>query len=224
MSALVFAVQHRSVDLVAMSALRALRGELGLGDELASLRRDELTVIEGATVSDADGWVEACTHTQHWFNPNKHRFALFAAEAGATAAAAGEGDWPDPWLDGLLASDRPDLRARLQSGDAPSGEAALRAWLALGEGGGGAGAPSPLSFAVWQHEGATGPLPAGPWPDRQRRATRLVLWSLGLPAGREAELAPRALVARSRREGLLVNPHVEGLAQVLGPPLEGSTP
>lgn len=161
MSALVFAVQHRSVDLVAMSALRALRDELGLGDALSDLRRDELTVLEGASPADADKWVDACTHTQHWFNPNKHRFAMFAAHPGATAAAAGEAAWPEPWLGELLASDRPDLLARLQGGDAPSGEGALRAWLALADPAAGATGPSPVSFAVWQHEGAAGSAPPG---------------------------------------------------------------
>lgn len=96
MSDLSFLVRGRSVDLVAMTARRTLQSTLGLGDEIVDLTRDQLVCISGIPDDSGAAWTEAIAAHQHWFNPNKHRFASFLSADGAFAAIAGKGSGPRP--------------------------------------------------------------------------------------------------------------------------------
>ena len=212
MSALTFLVRGRSVDLVAMTAFNTLRDTLGLGDEIALLNRDDVFVIEGVDAASAPAWIEACTAHQHWFNPNKHRFAAALSADGALEAARSDGEWPHPWLTGLVRTDRPDLVA---AGDVDAD--VLGAWLGL--------RASAEHFAVplvaWDREDSIGALPGGHWPDGSATRLRAVLWTLVLRATSAEAASSRAeelAVTRARRQGLLVHPHMQGFAPV-GPAL-----
>jgi hypothetical protein len=211
MSALAFLVRGRSVDLVAMTALHALRDTLGLGDEVISLARDEMVVIEGVDLRSASEWTAGFTHQQHWFNPNKHRFAAFEVSEGALARARSEASaWPHPWVRALIETDRPDLVALQQAGRLAD---PLAAWLGAPAGPGHFAVP----LAVWDRESAVDALPAGSWPDPACSRLRAVLWTLTLKADSATSAAARAeqlAVTRARRQGLLLNPHMEGFAAV----------
>jgi len=193
----VFVVRHRTVDLIAMSALRALRVELGMGDRLASLARDDAFALSGEAGSVTR---EACLAQAHWFNPNKHHHGWFGAEADLPAALAGTGDWPAGWIGGLRATDRPDLLDR--------DDATWEDWVAADPG-------RAVTLATWDREQ---PVVAAPWSEAVRVA-RVQLWTLGLDpgAGDPFDLARRCAVTTGRREGLLVNPHMEGWSFVDGP-------
>ncbi len=212
MSDLAFLVRGRSVDLVAMTAFNTFRDTLGLGDEIALLGRDDVYVIENVDEGDAPAWIEACTDHQHWFNPNKHRFAAVLAHDGALEAVRTEGTWPHPWLQRLIQTDRPDLVASQRAIDD-----VLRAWLAV--------RPADGHYAVpllaWDLEDGLSPLPGGHWPDGQRVRLRGVLWTLVLRADSVDAASARAeelAVTRARRKGLLVHPHMQGYAPI-GPAL-----
>lgn len=203
MKALVFFVRHRSVDLVGMTAASALRERMGMGDRLLVLRRDDVFALEAAELGSAEPWLRGFTATTHWFNPNKHRFALYVARAGAIAAATSGSAWPSPWIESLLHSDRPDLSSGPQHG--------LSSWQAID--------PVPRShvhaIVSWDREMGLGGLPAaGQWPVvRDVRVLRAQLWSAQVRADSVAaarELVEEFTVTRSRQHGLLVHPHIEG--------------
>jgi len=210
MSDLSFLVRGRSVDLVAMTAGRALRTTLGLGDEVIDLFRDQLVCVAGVGKSSAASWTGAVLAHQHWFNPNKHRFASYISSDGALAAVAGGGTWPSPWLSELVDTDRPDLVAGRDAG--ASGDL-LAAWMAP--------PPEPGAFAVsfiaYDLEDGVSRLPTGHWPDTKQDVLRAVLWTLILHAlDREAAMAraEEILVTRTRTNGMLVHPHMEGWTAV----------
>lgn len=204
MSALVFLVRGRGVDLVAMTARHALRETMGLGGEVVDLQRDDLVIVEG--VREETGWLEAFTARQHWFNPNKHRYALARAKEGAFAAARG-GSWPQRWLERVVATDRPDLD--------PAVDDVFSAWLGLPAHAGCHAVP----LAVYDRAEPIAPL-AGRWPQSGGHFLRATLWTLVLRLP-EAEAAARRAaeiaITRRRGEGLLVNPHMEGWAMVARP-------
>lgn len=208
MSALAFLVRGRGVDLVAMTAARALRESMGLGDRLGALLRDDLFVLEDVDPSASVAWSRACTAHANWFNPNKHRFAMTTAEAGALAAADAKGDWPRPWLLAIAQTDRPDLSATARADADP-----LSTWLATPSRSG----DHVVSLAVWDREQASHRLPAGRWPAADARILPCVLWTLVLRAEDSAAaeaLALEVAITRGRRHGMLVHPHMEGWAQV----------
>jgi len=202
MSTLSFLVRGRSVDLVAMTAFNTFKNTLGLGDEIVGLLRDDLFAIEGIDESAAETWVAACQAQQHWFNPNKHRYAAFLATDGAVACVRDDGSWPEPWLQSMVSSDRPDL----ESADV---EDPRRAWIGV--------RPTTGAYAVpvvaWDREEGAGSLPGGDWPDGSLARIRGVVWTLVLRADRPEEASARAeglVSTRARRQGLLVHPHMEG--------------
>lgn len=208
MSALAFLVRGRSVDLVAMTAFNTLRDTLGLGDEVLLLNRDDVFVIEGIDGDDAPAWVEACKSHQHWFNPNKHRFAACLAGDGALEAARSGTAWPDPWLERRVDTDRPDLVAAATDTGDP-----LAAWLGLGRHEGAFAVP----LIAWDREDGVGSLPGTRWPDPERTRLRGVLWTLVLRAASAEAARDRAdaiAVTRARRNGLLVHPHMQGHSTV----------
>ncbi len=209
MSAWVFLVRGRGVDLVAMTALHALRETMGLADEVQALHRDDLVSIEGAVSGTAEEWADSLTARQHWFNPNKHRYALYEAAMGAHAAAEGSTAWPEPWLRRRVASDRPELAAR------PPAVDALAEWLELS----GPQGLYAVPLLVYDRETGVRPL-AGRSPQPGVTHLRGVLWTLvlaGDDAGAVSRRAEDIALTRHRRQGLLVNPHMEGWAWVGAP-------
>ena len=210
MSSMVFLVRGRSVDLVAMTAFNTLRDTLGLGDEILLLNRDDVFVIEGVQPSDVPAWVEACKAHQHWFNPNKHRFAACLARDGAVEAARSGTAWPDPWLERRVDTDRPDLVAA-----GPDAGDPLEDWLGLARHEGAFAVP----LLAWDREDGIGSLPGAHWPDPERERLRGVLWTLVLGAASAEAARSRAeelAVTRARRQGLLVHPHMQG-SSFVGP-------
>jgi hypothetical protein len=210
MSDLGFLVRGRSVDLVAMSARKTLRDTMGLREEVLDLLRDQLVCVGGVADGEAAGWTAAIAAHQHWFNPNKHRFASYLTNEGAFAAVRGDGRWPSPWLQEMVDTDRPDLVAARDGGD--EGDL-LAGWMAP---------PAELgafavSFLAYDLEDGVSSLPAGHWPEAGADLLTGVLWTLVLRAGDADAARKRAeeiLVTRTRTRGLLVHPHMEGFTPV----------
>jgi len=207
MSAYVFCVRHRTVDLVGMTATHALRERMGLGQQLVELRRDDVFAVEGEELGAGAAWAEACLAQAHWFNPNKHRYGLYEAREGALAVAAAQSDeWPVNWLGKLVRTDRPDLDGR-------TNVAGLESWLAFDSIAGAHAA----AMCAWDLEEGLGALPEGSWPTTEARLLRGQLWSAQLIA--ENEDHARAVlegfaVTTARDQGLLVHPHMEGWASL----------
>jgi hypothetical protein len=210
MSDLSFLVRGRSVDLVAMTARHALQTTLGLADEVLDLYRDQLVCVTGVDEAHAPAWTEAMAAQQHWFNPNKHRFASYLSADGALAAARGRGDWPSPWLSALVDTDRPDLVAARDSdrlGDLLAG------WMAPPVESG----AFAVSFVAYDLEDGVSRLPHGDWPAADHEMLRGILWTIVLRAAdadAAQERAEEILVTRTRTQGLLVHPHMEGWTAV----------
>jgi hypothetical protein len=207
MSAYAFLVRGRSTDLVAMTAAQSLRSHFAHEGELVSLMRDDVHLLEGVEGSDPGQWTDACTSHAHWFNPNKHRFALVEAAPGGISAARRAVAWPTPWLKMRLHTDRPDILASGEPRDA------LSEWLAQSETPG----TTAVSLAVWEHDESGGTLPAGRWPRPEAQYLHLVLWTLVLRSGDVAAGIARAeelAITRHRRHGVLVHPHMQGWARV----------
>jgi len=204
--AIAFLVRHRTVDLVGMSALHALRTDMGFGEEIIGLRRDDFFAIEGRDAEASRAWTDACLAQAHWYNPNKHRFACYAATAGAIATATKSSDWPREWLGELFESDRPDLLDGQHSG--------LRDWIRTPE------VPveaTSMALAAWDREVGVRALPHGRWPNADVQLLRGHLWTLHVLVDDEARarsLAESVAVTTSRSQGLLIHPHVEGWAAV----------
>jgi hypothetical protein len=216
-SAVALLVRHRTVDLVAMTAAHALRSELGLGAELVALTRDDVYVIEGEALGAPEAWSRPCTERAHWFNPNKHRHALFEAAPGAVEAVRNGTGFPRPWLGRVVSTDRSDLPSATDGGRGPDvNRRGLSRWLAL--------PPRPgvhaVAIASWDLDQAVTSLPPGPWPHPRAQLVRLQLWGLAV-AGKDAETATarasEVAVTRRREQGLLIHPHVEGWIQLETP-------
>ena len=210
MSACAFFVCHRTVDLVAQTAAHALRESLGLGERLVALRRDDVFVLEGMPEGQDAAWAAACASRAAWFNPNTHRHAIFATKPGVLATATQGAEWPHPWIDHMVASDRNDLASRGESCD-------LAAWLALPRRDG----AYAVSIAAWDTEEAVHALPRGSWPSADAQVLPLQLWTLALMAPDAVaaeEMALQSAITRARDRGLLIHPHVERWA--LAAPVE----
>lgn len=210
MSDLSFLVRGRSVDLVAMTARHALQTTLGLGDEVVDLTRDQLVLIAGVDEPSAGDWTAAVAAHQHWFNPNKHRFASYLSADGALDVARGEGSWPSPWLQRLVDTDRPDLVAAQGSGPGPD---PLSAWMAPAR----ASGAFAVGFIAYDLDDGVSRLPAGHWPAAGHEKLEALLWTIVLKAedaDRARARAEEILVTRTRTQGLLVHPHMEGWTAV----------
>ena len=206
MSDLSFLVRGRSVDLVAMTARHALRTTLGLGDEVVDLFRDQLVCIADVDESSARDWTAAVAAHQHWFNPNKHRFASFLSAGGVFDAVRGRSEWPSPWLSAAVDSDRPDLAAAAASSPVKD---LLGAWIAPPS----ASGAFAVAFMAYDLEDGVSRLPAGHWPARDHEILEAQLWTIVLradDADRARTRAEEILVTRTRTRGLLVHPHMEG--------------
>jgi hypothetical protein len=210
MSDLSFLVRGRSVDLVAMTARHALQTTLGLADEVIDLLRDQLVLVAAIDEAGAEEWTEAVSAQQNWFNPNKHHFASYLSSDGALAAARDQAAWPSPWLQQLVDTDRPDLVAARESGRAGD---LLAGWMAPPVESG----AYAVSFVAYDLEDGVSRLPHGLWPARDHEILQGVLWTIVLHAASAdaaRERAEEILVTRSRTDGLLVHPHMEGWTAV----------
>ena len=177
---------HKGVDLHAASARLVMADRLEGGDRLVNLFRCELHTFAG----EPAGWsVARLLDTGRFFNPNKHHYGVFTAPAAGTdwfADAATGGGLAGGWPGAVVRTDLEHLQ-----GDASGLYDALL--------GGPAGAPNTAVDIVSLSLGQEGPVRSG------------VLWRLVI-AGDPAEaaaLAEKLAVARHRKEGLLVNPHME---------------
>lgn len=177
---------HKGVDLHAASALLVMQDRLEGGDLLVNLWRCEWHTFWGTP----SGWDAArLLDTGRYFNPNKHHYGVFdEPTAGADWSAAETAglkltrSWPGAVRDTDLESLRHDgaaLYDALLGGQAPSGCTPFDV----------------VSFA----RGQTGPVLSG------------VLWRLVIRAGAEEAMSvgEKLAVARHRKQGLLINPHMD---------------
>lgn len=176
---------HKGVDLHAASALLVMKDRLEGGDRLVGLYRCELQAFWGAPA----GWdVRRLLDTGRFYNPNKHHYGVFTAPTADDWLAAGAGratlaaDWPGTVVATDLAGLRDDpagLYGTLLGGSVPDG-------------------CTPCDVAGFAF-GQTGPVLSG------------VLWRLVVRGEGEEALAvgEHLAIARHRKQGLLVNPHME---------------
>jgi len=177
---------HKGVDLHAASALLVMKDRLDGGPQLENLFRCELHTFWGAPT----GWdASRLLDTGRFYNPNKHHFGVFAGPAGgldwfaaATAGRSLSAAWPGPVQD-------TDLEP-LHDYSAALYEALLGGRVPDGY--------LPFDIVSFSY-GQTGPVLSG------------VLWRLVLRATADsvAAVGETLAVARHRKQGLLVNPHME---------------
>jgi hypothetical protein len=174
---------HKGVDLHAASAVRVMQDRLEGGDHLTSLHRCELHTWrdDPAGVS-----LTRLLDTGRYFNPNKHHYGFFVLDGAPAWEDTRGGDLAPGWPGDLkgtdvdeLATDGPSLYTGLLGGAVPEGHHAV-------------------DVASWSRD-QDGPVISG------------VLWRLVVQGGTEdaARLGESLAVARSRKQGLLINPHME---------------
>jgi hypothetical protein len=178
---------HKGVDLHAASAAQVIRERLEGGGRLVGLARAEFHSFDAGAGRAESAGVAALLATGRCYNPNKHFYGHFRMPALGKPWRGPDcrgGALPPEWPGEAVATDlgRPDatLRDRLLGGEPPAG----------------AGLFDVCAFPL----GQAGPLLSG------------VVWRLVIAAGDPGPelLAERFVVARTVREGLLVNPHLEG--------------
>jgi len=174
---------HKGVDLHAASAVRVMQDRLEGGDHLTSLHRCEMH-----TWRDDPAGVNLARllDTGRYFNPNKHHYGFFVlADAAAWDNPRG-GELAPLWPGELkdtdveeMVEDGPGLYTGLLGGAVPDGHHAV-------------------DVASWSRD-QDGPVISG------------VLWRLVVAGGAEEadRLGEGLAVARSRKQGLLINPHME---------------
>ena len=175
---------HKGVDLHAATALRVMQERLDGGDALRALYRCELHAFR----PDAGGpAIDDVLASGRYYNPNKHHYGCFEGPQlpgwfdpeGPAADAALPAQWPGEVRGSDLETTGDELYDLLLGGRAPDGCSACDV-LALNRG-------------------------------QMRPVISGVLWRLVLQADAEAaaELGLRLAVARGRKQGLLINPHME---------------
>lgn len=178
---------HKGVDLHAATAARVIGRRLEGGERLLHLLRAEFHTFWHEDGDEPPVSIARLLDVGRFYNPNKHRYIDFRLDdAGAPwfGAAARGGPLPQGWPGAVVATDLPDADGapldRLLGGAPAAGETAVDV----------------CAFPL----GEAGPLLSG------------VLWRLVLAPGTSAprELAARLVEARGAREGLLVNPHMQG--------------
>ncbi len=184
---------HKGVDLHAETAERVMKRRLEGGEALLSLRRAEFHTFWAPDGAEAPDSVERLLGIGRFYNPNKHHFGHFVwkSEHGtwfAESGGAGPSDLDTAWPGTVVASDLAgidDVLAGLLCGPTADGAACVDV----------------ASFPL----GEQGPLLSG------------VLWRLELAPGADDPLvvAESLAVARSAREGLLINPHMQGWKTIL---------
>ena len=183
---------HKGVDLHAATAERVMRRRLEGGEGLAGLARAEFHTFWQVGDGSAPETVERLLTVGRYFNPNKHHFAHFVWRGAGTpwTGIPARGDpLPDGWPGEVVATDLPAgggaVLDRLLGGAIPDG--AISAGVSVVD---------VCAFPL----GETSAVLSG------------VLWRLALAPGTAAAatLAGRLVETRSAREGLLVNPHMQG--------------
>ncbi len=178
---------HKGVDLHAASALLVMKDRLEGGHRLVNLFRCELhTFWDDSMV----GGIEKVLNTGRYYNPNKHHFGHFTNEDAADpwfecSDCRGK-SLPLGWLGNLATTD-------LQ--EPGSDVSALYEILLGGHRADGITAFDVISYPL----GQAGPVLSG------------VLWRLLIngDATSAAEVGQNLAVARGRKKGLLINPHME---------------
>lgn len=176
---------HKGTDLHAATALRVMRERLEGGQALRGLYRCELHTYRDG---DPGLTMERLLAAGRFFNPNKHHFGHFEGpvvegmfdRAGPAPGSALPPQWPGIARDTDRGAADENLYDALLGGTVPDGCSAVDL----------------VSFPL----GQDGPLVSG------------ILWRLNLQAGPEeaAELGELLAITRSRKQGLLINPHMEG--------------
>ncbi len=178
---------HKGVDLHAASALLVMKNRLEGGHQLVNLLRCEMYCFWDETVT---GGMQALLNRGQYYNPNKHHFGHFTLDdAGAS--------WFDGndcrgktvasnWIGQMVGTD-------LESNDFQS--STLYDTLLGGCPVEGVSAVDVISFPL----GQAGPVLAG------------VVWRLLISGPEESarEIGQNLAVARGRKQGLLINPHME---------------
>jgi len=176
---------HKGVDLHAASALRVMQDRLEGGERLVNLLRCELHTFWGETV---DGGLDRLLNTGRYFNPNKHHYGHFLSAQDTASWLGG-----DP-VSGRTVNNWPGEFAGTDLDGLTDGEALYQRLLG-GPVAGGHTAVDVIAFAL----GQSGPVLSG------------VLWRLvvsGDPAT-ALDIGRGLAVARGRKDGLLLNPHME---------------
>jgi hypothetical protein len=173
---------HKGVDLHAATAVRVMQDRLEGGDRLLALRRCELHTWHGEPAGVS---MERLLDTGRFFNPNKHHyghFELIDAPAWERADNALAAVWPGTVRGTDLtapAAGAQGLYDLLLGGAAPADAVAV-------------------DVAAWARD-QEGPVTSG------------VLWRLvvRVPAAEALALGEHLAVARARKQGMLINPHME---------------
>lgn len=180
---------HKGVDLHAATALQVMRDRLEGGSLLCGLFRCQWHSFSADRVA---GGVDSLLATGRYYNPNKHHYGVFQLADRTDPWYAGGNDLPDVWPGTPVASDLAldgRLYGNLLGGPPAAGQSVVD-----------------VASLVREQQG---PVVSG------------VLWRLALETapGAAAELAASLAVARRRKEGLLVNPHLEDW--LMGTPQDG---
>lgn len=178
---------HKGVDLHAETAGRVMRRRLDGGEALTGLYRAEFHTFRHEEGEPSPELVERLLGIGRFFNPNKHHHAHFRRMTEAVdwiEDAARGGTRPEGWPGDVVGTDLPgdgtDAYERLLGGVLPDGAVSADV----------------CAFPL----GETGPVLSG------------VVWRLVFAPGTPEPLARAARLAEARgaREGLLVNPHMQG--------------
>ena len=178
---------HKGVDLHAETAARVMRRRLEGGEALIGLHRAEVHTFWHAEGDPAPESVDRLLGVGRYFNPNKHHHAHFrrrCESVGWSTDASRGGDLPAGWPGDLVGTDLPgesvEAYDRLLGGVPADGAAAVDV----------------CAFPL----GEDAVVSSG------------IVWRLVFAPGTPgpAELAARLAEARGARDGLLVNPHMQG--------------
>ncbi len=178
---------HKGVDLHAASALLVMKDRLEGGHRLVNLLRCELHTFWDDSLS---GGMKKMLNTGRYYNPNKHHFGHFTNEGADSpwfecADCKGK-TLPTHWLGHIKSTDIEEQGAEAN---------ALYEILLGGHPADGITAVDVISFPL----GQDGPVLSG------------VLWRLLIDgdAASAVEVGQNLAVARGRKQGLLINPHME---------------
>lgn len=180
---------HKGVDLHAATALTVMRDRLEGGEHLVGLYRCQWHAFPDGAVSGGAGTL---LETGRYYNPNKHHYGVFTFLGDDPWGAAAGAALPVGWPGTAVDSDLEigeDLYAVLLGGHPAAGCTAVDV--------------------------------ASRVRGQEQTVCSGVLWRLVLdvPADRAGEVAGKLAVARRRKEGLLINPHLE--RWLLGPARPG---
>jgi len=176
---------HKGVDLHAATALLVMKERLEGGDRLQNLMRCEVHSFNG----EPDGWdADRLLHTGIYFNPNKHHYGIFSG----SALDIEEGQvQASQWLAKVIDTDIEDTAA----GGMDVADILLGGAIPAG--------CTPYDVVSYA-SGQTGPVSSG------------ILWRLVIRGDETVaqEVGCSLAVAKGRKQGLLINPHMESWLEV----------